>query len=83
MRRRGARGGEGDLVGTGPEQAGDDLAGVVQQQPRVPARVVQPQRVREPLVEGGQQRLAGRRVQRLGGDRVEVDRASEGDGPVG
>ena len=39
---------------------------------------VQPQRVGEPAVEGGEQGLAGGRMQRLGGDRVEVGRARPG-----
>ena len=72
----GAGGGEGDLVGAYAEALGDHRAGVVEQQPGVAAGAVEAPRVGVPLVERGQERLAGGRVQRLGGGGVEV-RAAE------
>ena len=63
----GARGGEGHLVGADAERLGDDLAGVVEQQPGAPRPARCSRRgSAHPCVERGQQRLAGGRVQRLG-----------------
>ena len=58
--------GEGHLVGTCTEARRDHLAGVVQQQPCGPTRAVQAPGIGVPLVERGQQRLAGGGVQGLG-----------------
>ena len=80
VHRVGARGGEGDLVAADPEALGDHLARVVQHQPCRPGRAVQAARVGVPLVERGEQDLAGGRVQRLGGRGVEVG-GGTGRGP--
>ena len=64
--------GERHLVAAYAERLGDRLPGVVEDQPGVAGRGVQPARVGVPLVERGEHRLAGRGVQRLGGRGVEV-----------
>ena len=67
-----AAGGEGDLVGPHAQRVGRGLPRVVEQQPCVAAGAVQPARVGVPPVEGGQEHLARRRVQRRRGRAVEV-----------
>ena len=67
-----ARRGEAHLVGAGAEQGGDHLAGVVEQEPGLAPGAVQPQRVGEAAVQGGEQGVTGGRVEGFGGHRVEV-----------
>ena len=81
---------ERHLVGAHVQAGGDRLAGVVEQDPCRPAGSVQPAGIGVPLVERGQQDLAGGGVQRLRRRGVEVDRgdrrrAGPGDarGPTG
>ena len=70
----GPGGGERHLVAAHAERLGDRLAGVVEDQPGVPGRRVQPPRVGVPLVQAASIASRRRRVQRLGGRGVEVAR---------
>ena len=75
---------EGDLVGSHAEALGDDGAGVVEHQPRLAGRAVQSPRVGVPAIEGLQQHLAGRGVQRLARGVIEVRRnRGAGTSPAG
>lgn len=72
MQRLGAGRGEADLVCASAERRSHRLPRGVEQRSRATARAVQTRRISPTVIERGQQRLTGHRVQRRPGRGVEI-----------